>query len=154
MDGVLWAHQKTTRTSTQETPFALIYGSEAVIPSEIAVETQRIQQYQPTGNEVAKIYDLELLEDKRGTALANILRYQATGARAYNKNIHTKDTQVGDLVLRRAGILSKVGKLKPKWEGPYKVIGARVNGSYELEDDQCRALKRTWNAKNLQRFYA
>ena len=64
-------------------------------------------------------------------------------SRAYNKHVFANDIQVGDLVLRRADILSKDGKLKPNWEGPYKVIGVRANGSYELEDDQGRALRRT-----------
>lgn len=118
------------------------------------METQRIQQYQPAGNEIARIYDLELLEDKRSRALANILRYQAISTWAYNNHVLPKDIQVADLVLRRADILSNVGKLKPKWEGPYKVLGTRFNGSFELEDDQGRALKRTWNARNLQKFYA
>ena len=153
LDAVLWAHRTTAQTATQETPFSLVYGSEAVIPSETVVATQRIQQYNPDGNEVARVYDLELLEDKRDKALANILRYQAMTARAYNKRVFPKDIQVGDLVLRRADILSHVGKLKPNWEGPYKVTGARVNGSFELEDEQGRALKRTWNAKNLRKFY-
>lgn len=99
LDGVLWVYRTTIRIATQDTPFTLVYGTGAVIPLEIAVETQRIQQYQPIENEVARIYDLELLENKRCTALANIHRYQATLARAYNKNVHTRDLQVSDLVL-------------------------------------------------------
>ena len=63
LDAVLWAHRTTARTATQETPFSLVYGSEAVIPSETVVATQRIQQYNPVDNEIARIYDLELLED-------------------------------------------------------------------------------------------
>lgn len=155
LDEDLWAHRIIARTSTQETPFALVYSSEAVIPSEIAVETQRIQQYQPAENEVARIYDLLLLEDKRSKALANILRYQDMTARAYNKRVFPKNIKVRDLVLRRQDILSYVGKLKPNWEArTLQGQGARFNVSFELEDDQRRALKRPWNAKNLQKFYA
>ena len=134
LDGVLWAHRTTARTATQEMPFALVHGSEAVIPAEIAVETLRIQEFEEFANREARIFDLDILEQKRTDALANIHRYQATAARAYNRNIRANGLQVGDLVLCRADILSNVGKLKPNWEGPYKVIGARSNGSYELED--------------------
>ncbi|GKA54669.1 reverse transcriptase domain-containing protein [Tanacetum coccineum] len=37
---VLWAHRTTPKSSNKETPFSLVYGSEAVIPIEISVETK------------------------------------------------------------------------------------------------------------------
>ncbi|KAL0403772.1 UNVERIFIED_CONTAM: protein putative RECOMBINATION INITIATION DEFECT 1 [Sesamum radiatum] len=40
--GVLWANQTTPRLSTGETPFCLVYGTEAIIPAEIGEETQRV----------------------------------------------------------------------------------------------------------------
>ncbi|XP_071698959.1 uncharacterized protein [Rutidosis leptorrhynchoides] len=39
---VLWAHRTMYKNSTGETPFSLVYGSEAVIPAEITVPTERI----------------------------------------------------------------------------------------------------------------
>ncbi|KAL2227023.1 UNVERIFIED_CONTAM: Retrovirus-related Pol polyprotein from transposon [Sesamum indicum] len=39
LPGVLWAYRTTPRTSTGETPFSLVYGSEAVIPAEIGEES-------------------------------------------------------------------------------------------------------------------
>lgn len=64
LDGVLWAYRTTARTATQETPFSLVYGSEAVIPAETAIETLRIQGYQPEDNHEARMYDLDALETK------------------------------------------------------------------------------------------
>ncbi|KAL2230406.1 UNVERIFIED_CONTAM: Gag-Pol polyprotein [Sesamum indicum] len=40
LPGVLWAYRTTPRTSTGETPFSLVYGSEAVIPAEIGEESR------------------------------------------------------------------------------------------------------------------
>ncbi|KAL0298731.1 UNVERIFIED_CONTAM: hypothetical protein Sradi_6532900 [Sesamum radiatum] len=37
--GVLWAYCTTPRESMQETPFNLVYGTEAVLPTEIGEET-------------------------------------------------------------------------------------------------------------------
>ena len=91
MDGVLWAHRTTPKTATQEIPFALVYGTEVVIPAEMVVETQRVKQYQPMENEIARIYDLDILENKRTKARANIHHYQAVISRAYNKNVAAKD---------------------------------------------------------------
>ena len=36
---VLWAHRTTNKTSTGDTPFSLVYGTEAVIPAEIGMPT-------------------------------------------------------------------------------------------------------------------
>ena len=74
-------------------------------------------------------------------------------ARAYNKNVKTREFQVGDLVLRKADILKQPGKLQPNWEGPYKIIKASTNGSYALEDQYGTKVKRPWNAKNLRKYY-
>ena len=42
---ILWAYRTTPRTATQETPFALTYGAEAVIPAEIGVPSGRVQNF-------------------------------------------------------------------------------------------------------------
>ncbi|KAL0373880.1 UNVERIFIED_CONTAM: Gag-Pol polyprotein [Sesamum radiatum] len=42
--GVLWAYRTTLRSSTSETPFYLVYGTEAIIPAKIGEETLRIAQ--------------------------------------------------------------------------------------------------------------
>ena len=36
---VLWAYRTTPKTATQETPYSLVYGSEAIIPMEMHVRT-------------------------------------------------------------------------------------------------------------------
>ncbi|XP_073121586.1 uncharacterized protein [Henckelia pumila] len=48
---------------------------------------------------------------------------------------------VGDLVLRKAQPAGEVGKLDPKWEGPFKIIQKTTSGAYYLEDDQGHHLK-------------
>ena len=61
LKGVLWAYRTTARTATQETPFSMVYSSEAVIPAEIAINTFRIQGYKPSDNHTKRIYDLDVL---------------------------------------------------------------------------------------------
>ncbi|GJR50992.1 reverse transcriptase domain-containing protein [Tanacetum coccineum] len=48
---VLWAHRTMPKSSNGETPFSLVYGSEAVIPIEISMETKRVQDFDPKENE-------------------------------------------------------------------------------------------------------
>ncbi|KAL0362156.1 UNVERIFIED_CONTAM: hypothetical protein Scaly_1170800 [Sesamum calycinum] len=54
LPGVLWAYRTTSRRSTRESPFNLVYGMEAIIPAEIGEETLRIQQYEPEINDIGR----------------------------------------------------------------------------------------------------
>ncbi|GJZ59745.1 hypothetical protein Tco_0615561 [Tanacetum coccineum] len=44
---------------------SLVYGSEAVIPVEISVETKRVQDFDPKENEKRRREDLDILEERR-----------------------------------------------------------------------------------------
>ncbi|GJS66753.1 hypothetical protein Tco_0681317, partial [Tanacetum coccineum] len=46
-----------------------------------------------------------------------------------------------------------IGKLGPKWEGPYKVTEALGKGAYKLRDRDEKQLPRTWNISNLKKCY-
>jgi hypothetical protein len=48
---VLWSYRTTVRTATGETPFALTYGMEAVIPVEVGSPSFRVAHYNPGLNE-------------------------------------------------------------------------------------------------------
>ncbi|KAL0405358.1 UNVERIFIED_CONTAM: hypothetical protein Slati_3849700 [Sesamum latifolium] len=76
LPGVLWAYRTTPRSSTGETPFYLVYGTEAIIPAEIGEETQRISQYDATKNQEERAFDLTMIEEKRDLAYAKILHHK------------------------------------------------------------------------------
>lgn len=64
----LWAYRTTHRTATGSTPYALVYGSEAVLPLEIEVPSLRVAiQDEITEEELIKTRLEELLdlEEKR-----------------------------------------------------------------------------------------
>ncbi|KAL2230407.1 UNVERIFIED_CONTAM: Gag-Pol polyprotein [Sesamum indicum] len=68
LPGVLWAYRTTPRTSTGETPFSLVYGSEAVIPAEIGEESQRLVSFDLERNRGQRAFDLDIVEEKRDAA--------------------------------------------------------------------------------------
>ena len=56
------------RTPTGETPFKLVYGSEAVIPVEVHMANHRVMTYQDKDNEEQLRLNLDLIDkDKRRT---------------------------------------------------------------------------------------
>ena len=58
---VLWAYRTTPRRSTGETPFAMTYGAEAVIPLEANFPTLRTNSFTPSGNDELLGESLDLI---------------------------------------------------------------------------------------------
>ncbi|KAL0303245.1 UNVERIFIED_CONTAM: hypothetical protein Sradi_6192600 [Sesamum radiatum] len=117
LPGVLWAYRTTARKSTGESPFNLIYGTEAIIPAEIGEETLRIQQYKPEANGIER---RTWLDEVRSNASIRAEAYKRRMAKAYNTRVRPRNFQVGDLVWRRSDIQGNLEKLDAKWEGPYQ----------------------------------
>ena len=64
-------------------------------------------------------------------------------ARYYNAKVKPRKFFIGDLVLRKVTLATKdptQGKLGPNWEGPYKVVEIRRQGTYHLKDTNGRRL--------------
>jgi hypothetical protein len=121
----------------------MTYGSEAVVPVEIGLTTFRTSTYDDNQNEEQLRLNLDLIDEVRGTTEARMKRYQEKMARHYNSKVKPRQLSVGDLVLRRVTLAIRdpsEGKLRPNWEGPYKVIEIRRPGTYHLEDMNGRRL--------------
>ena len=157
--GVLWAYRTTHHTTTQETPFSLSYGIEAVIPAEIEVPSQwRIICPEDIElNEELLIDQLDMIEERREKAAVRVQNYQQAASRYYDSNVRKRAFYVGDLVLQKVFGGKKepgAGKLGTRWEGPYKVAKEIRTEVFELE--KCKTglpEMRPWNAYNLQKYY-
>jgi hypothetical protein len=67
---VLWSLRTTPNAATQETPFLLVHGAEAVLPVEITHEAPRIAAYDETTSTEALQDDVDALDEARDVALA------------------------------------------------------------------------------------
>ena len=152
----LWAYWTTVRTLTGETPFKLAYESKAVIPIEVHMANHRIMKYQDEDNEEQLHLNLDLIDKVRMDAEQRIARYKNIMARQYDAMVKPRHFDIGDLVLKRVSLATKNpthGKLGPNWEGPYKVINCKKQGSYYLETLDERKLEHPWNVEHLRRYY-
>jgi transposase InsO family protein len=156
LPSVMWTHRTTVRKSTGETPFALAYGVEVVIPLEVGMPTTRTTDFVVETNEDNLWKDLDLLEERRDLAVVRLASYQQQMRREHDKNIKPRVFQVGDLVLRKVMTNTRKGnegKLGPNWEGPYKLISQAGVGSYRLEDLDGKPIPRPWNICNLRKYF-
>nr|XP_027086382.1 uncharacterized protein LOC113708109 [Coffea arabica] len=152
---ILWAYRTTPRTATQEIPFALTYGAEAVIPAEIGVPSDRVQNFIALDNEDELRLNLDLLEGRREEAAIRMAKYKGQIARHYNVRVRPLSFKPGDLVLRKNSVsrLQGTGKLGPNWEGPYVVKEANRAGYCKLTHLSGEEVPRTWHNSNLRIFH-
>ncbi|XP_071732748.1 uncharacterized protein [Rutidosis leptorrhynchoides] len=134
---------------TEKPPYSLVYGTEAVLPAEIQVLTNRTANLEE--NEENLRLNLDLMEERREAALIREAAYKKMIEKYYNKRVKPLVYKVGDYVLRLISTkkVEYEGKMGPTWEGPYIISEAFGNGSYKLETTEGKQIPRTWNGVNL-----
>jgi hypothetical protein len=85
LPSVLWALQTNINRATRDTPFNLVYGAEAVLPSEIYLKSVRVAQFNEEDQDESRQLDANLLEERCNTALSNVHKYQEVLKKYYNK---------------------------------------------------------------------
>ncbi|XP_064992463.1 uncharacterized protein LOC103998586 [Musa acuminata AAA Group] len=156
LPSVLWSLRTTPKAATRESPYSLTFGTEAVLPPEMAVATLRTRSYDEEVSNEGLRASLDVLEERRADAHLKALSYQRAVARVYNKKVRPRPIKLGDLVLRKAEVSDPArvrGKLAPKWEGPYRVAKTVRPGTYRLTTMNGSPLPRTWNIWNLKKFF-
>ena len=97
---MLWSYLTTPSNATGETPFSLIYGSEAIIPLEVGLPSTRVAGFDKDENDTRMREQLNFVEELRSDALVKMMKYKQLMARFYNRRVHTRQFKAGDLVLR------------------------------------------------------
>uniref|UniRef100_A0A2N9I0L2 Integrase catalytic domain-containing protein n=1 Tax=Fagus sylvatica TaxID=28930 RepID=A0A2N9I0L2_FAGSY len=159
----LWAYRGSTKTATGFTPFSLVYGTDAISPTELLVPSPRILHGMDLEADAdicaeARVADLEGLEEARELAQARSLRYHQKLADAYEKTLQTRIFAKGQMVLKtvdhvRRGLPSP-SKFAPNWEGPYLIREAYDSGYYRLSTADGTTLADPINGKWLKRYYS
>ena len=152
LHGVLWAYRSTPKTATQETPYSLVYGTEAIIPTEMHVKTTVSRSLTQEENNELLSLSLDLLDEKREATPLRNWSYQQDVAKNYDKKVRTRTFQQGGWVLRRVAE-NTTRKLAPGWEGPCKVIEVRGAGAYRLQDSKGKIQPNWLNALHLKAYH-
>ena len=81
------------------TPFFMVYGAEAVLPSDIRHVSPCVAAYVEADNEKARQDALDLLNEERDLAVALLAIYQQDLRCYHSRRVNTRAFQEGDLVL-------------------------------------------------------
>ena len=155
----LHGYRTSVRTSTGATPFSLVYGMDAVLPIEVEIPSMRVLMETKLDEAEwvrVRFEQLNLIEEKRLSALCHGQLYQRRMKKAFDKKIRLREFEEGDLVLKK--ILPAVKDLRGKWapnyEGPYIVKKAFSGGALILTDMDGKDLPYPMNSDAVKKYYA
>ncbi|KAK4710019.1 hypothetical protein R3W88_004532 [Solanum pinnatisectum] len=102
-----------------------------------------------------RLEQLTLIDGKRLTAVYFGQLYQERIARAYNKKVHPRYFEVGQLVLKCILPHQKEakGKFAPNWQGPYLIKEVLSKGALHLTDVERKITGIIVNADTVKRYY-
>jgi hypothetical protein len=150
---VIWGFRTQPSKATGQTPFFLVYGSEAILPADIMWKSPRVEMYKEGDADEARQLELDSVKEAHCSALVQSARYLQGIRRYHNRNIKEQSFSIGDLVLRRVQDESGLHKLNSRWEGPFIVKRVTRPGSYRRQHPDGQDVPNSWNIQHLRRFY-
>ncbi|XP_020977986.1 uncharacterized protein LOC110271420 [Arachis ipaensis] len=152
---VLWSFNTTIHNTTGETPFKLVYGSEALIPVEVGIPTLRVELYNEQQNINVRNAELDLAEEDREIAAIKQRAQKKLAERKHNKRVVPRTFVESDLVLKRTEEARRPpahGKLAANWECPFRVVKVLGMGAYQLQTLQGNTIPENWNISSLKMY--
>ncbi|XP_070015459.1 uncharacterized protein [Nicotiana sylvestris] len=131
----LLGNRTTIRTSTEATPYMLVYGTEAIILAEVEIPSLRVIQKAELGDAEwirSRYEQLSLIDGKRMNAVCHGQFYHNKIFRAFNKRVKPKRFAPGQLVLKNQD--EAKGKFSPNWKTPYMVHRVLIGGALILAE--------------------
>jgi hypothetical protein len=134
-------------------PFFLVYGSDVVLPADVAFGAPRIQFYEEGEAKQTHLIDLDNLEEQRLAVVMRQARHDQQLRRYHDRNVRETSFNIGDLVLIRIQKTDGMHKLSDPWEGPFIVTKVISPSTYRLQWGDGQGVPNPWNVEHLRRFY-
>eukprot|EP00253_Pinus_taeda_P021285 PITA_21285 len=140
----LWADRVSQKKSIGMSPFELVYRTDTVFPTSLAVPVVKLLQ--EAGSEEdpmqRRINQMIHLQQTREEVFQNTCKLQERIKIIYDRKAKTNTFQLDEVVLRwdaRHEDKGKHGKFENLWKGPYKIAAYRDQNAFllkEMNDDE------------------
>jgi hypothetical protein len=153
LPNTLWGLCTQPTKPTGQSPYFLVYSSEAILPADVMWESPVVEHYDEGVSGDSRRVDIDDLEEARCATLVQSARY-LEGIRCYHdRNVKEHTFNVGDLVLQRIQNTEGLHKLSSPWEGPFSVSKVTRPGSYRFETLEGDDINNSCNVDQLCHFY-
>jgi hypothetical protein len=100
LPNALWGLRTQLSKPTGQSPYFLVYGSEAILPADVMWNSPAVEQYDEGISEDSRRVDIDGLEEACCAALVQSARYLEGIRRYHDRNVKERSFNVGDVVLR------------------------------------------------------
>jgi hypothetical protein len=135
------------------TPFFMVYGTEAVLLTDIDNGAPRVVTYKELEAKEYLEDAMDQLNEARNVTLARSAKYQQALRQYHDQRVWIRAFSVGDLVLRRVLSAKDRHKLFSLWEGSYVITEVLRLGTYKLATADGKVFTNAWNIEQLRHFY-
>ena len=97
---MLWSLRTIPSWATSYTPFFMVYGSEAILLTDLNYGAPRVRAYDEQGAEASLEDAMDQLDEACDVALLCSAKYQQALRRYHNRQVRGRAFNIGDLVLR------------------------------------------------------
>ena len=137
LTAALWAYRTTYKVTTRMTPFALMYGLEAILPIEFEIPSLRLaigERLDTTESLKNRLIELEALTENRLLASQHMEVTQRRRKVAFDKSNKVRVLKPGMWVMvQDARRLEFPAKFDALWTGPYIIKEVFLNNSVQLK---------------------
>jgi transposase InsO family protein len=91
LPSVVWSLRTTPSRATGFSPFFLVYGDEAILPTDLEYGSPRTRAYDDQRNQTSREDSLDQLEEARDMALLHSARYQQSLRRYHARGVWPRD---------------------------------------------------------------
>jgi hypothetical protein len=130
---VLWSLRTSPSWATGYTPFFMVYGAEAILPTDLDYGAPRVMIYKELEIKEFLKDALDQLHEACDIALLHSTKYQRVLRWYHNCWVKGRAFNVGDMVLHLIQSNNGHHKLTPPWEGPYIIAEVLKPGIYKLK---------------------
>jgi hypothetical protein len=154
LSAMVWGLRTQPSRNTSVSPYFMVFGSEAVLPADIAFQSPRVENHDEERSNEAREHEVNCAEEQHLDTCACKAKYLEGLRRYYNRNVKDRFFVVDDLLLRRKQKSEGLHKLASHWEGPYMVKTVTRPTSCRLCDLDGVNVPNSWHIDHLSRFYA
>ena len=115
---MVWGLRTQASRSTSVSLYFLVYGSEAILPADIAFRAPRVEHYDEEQVVATRTEDIDRAKEEDLITCVCIAKYLEGSRRYYNHNIKGHSIAVSDLVLRRKQKPMGCTSSPPRRKGP------------------------------------
>jgi hypothetical protein len=135
----LWADRVTTKRSLGISPFQLVYGTEAIFPSQLALPVAKFFQdcQEEPDDMIRRIHQLVEVQQTREKVMDRAHDRQQKIKQAFDRESRKEDFQLGELVLKWDAPRQdkgKHGKFEALWIRPFNISETFPNNTYRLQN--------------------